>query len=49
MLVLGAEQREETQEMEKVVDATQKKSSEAGRVCGACSKEHGIPRSQPRR
>ena len=27
------------------VDATEKVLREAGRVCGACSKEKGIPRS----
>ena len=35
MLVWGGQQREETEEMEKVMDATEKKLQEEGRVCGA--------------
>lgn len=43
-LILVGDQKEGTQEMEKVVDATEKKSREA-RVCGACSKEKEISKS----
>lgn len=44
MLMLVREQKEEAQEMENVVDATEKKSREA-RVYGACSKEEGLSKS----
>lgn len=44
MLILVGEQKEETQEMEKVVDAIEHKSREA-RICEACHKQKEIFKS----